>query len=139
MTLDIASGCCHGSCHAHHRTISHAPDTGDTQCGWWLESGGTAALATAFPGTTAVPGCQVSRHWPASLGHHTTNSTVYWLLCTSTQNRKPLIIIYYKIFLFPRNKEAFPKYQQLHLSTVNCSSSLPQSSHHSDHSPCGKP
>ena len=136
MTSPLAARCCHGSCHAHHRTISHAPDTGDTQCGWWQQSGGTAALAAAFPGTTAVPGCQVSRHWPASLGHHTTNCTVY---STSTQNRKPLIIIYYKIFLFPRNKEAFPKYQQLHLSTVNCSSSLPQSSHHSDHSPCGKP
>ena len=87
MTLDLAAGCCHYSCHAHHRTISHAPDTGDTQCGWWQQSGGTAALATAFPGTTAVPSCQVSRHWPASLGHHTTNCTVYSIHLHRTGSR----------------------------------------------------
>ena len=138
MISPLAARCCHGSCHAHHRTSSHAPQILEIRS---VAGGSRVAALQHWPRLSPGPlQCQVSRHClcqprPARPGHHTNYCTVY---STSTHNRKPLIIICYKIFLFPRNKEAFPKYQQLHLSTVNCSR-LPQSSHHSDHSPCGKP
>ena len=120
MTSPLAAGCCH-----YHRTISHAPDSGHWRYAVWLVAAEWRHCSTGhgFP----QDHCSAkSRHClcqprPARPGHHTNYCTVH-IYSTSTQNRKPLIIICYKIFLFPRNKEAFPKYVQLHLSTVNCSS-----------------
>ena len=136
---DISSSCWVLSRQLPRPSQDHQPRPRHWRYAVWLVAGEWRHCSTGrgFPRdhcSARLPSVQTLACQPRPSHHQ-----LYCLLYIYTQNRKPLIIIYYKIFLFPRNKEAFPKYQQLHLSTVNCSSSLPQSSHHSDHSPCGKP